>query len=72
MADPRSRGLQPSPATEEPADPDPVVRAYLEDVDESLIRKNLTLDIEARFRQLMQLQLFGAELRRARERAEQP
>ena len=46
-------------------EPDPVVRAYLKDVDESLIRKNLTLDVEARFTQLMQLQRFASELRRA-------
>lgn len=71
MPDPRRRALHP-PAAQEPADPDPVVCAYVEDVDESLIRKNLTLDVEARLRQLMQLQIFAAELRRAGERAGQP
>lgn len=71
MSDPRRRALHP-PATQEPADPDPVVCVYLEDVDESLIRKNLTLGVEDRLRQLMQLQIFAAELRRVRERAEQP
>ncbi len=48
---------------------DPVVEAYLVHVDRSLIRKNLELTVEARFRQLMELQRFAAELRRAGERA---
>jgi hypothetical protein len=50
--------------------PDPVLQAYLKDVDRSLIRKNLALSVEQRFLQLMQLQAFAAELRRAAQRAE--
>ncbi len=48
---------------------DPVVDAYLVHVDRSLIRKNLELTVEERFRQLMELQRFAAELRRAGKRA---
>jgi hypothetical protein len=46
-------------------DIDPVVAAYLADVDLASIRKNLTLTYEERFLQLMELQNFDAELRRA-------
>ena len=48
---------------------DPVVDAYRSGVDRSLIRKNLKLTVEERFQQLMQLQRFAAELRRAGQRA---
>jgi hypothetical protein len=48
--------------------PDPV-DAYREGVDRSLIEKNLELSVEERFLQLMELQRFAAELRRAGERA---
>jgi len=48
---------------------DPVVGAYLEGIDRSLLRKNLALSVEERFVQLMELQRFAAELRRAGERA---
>ena len=44
---------------------DPVVDAYRADVDLSLIRKNLELTVEERFLQLMELQRFASELRRA-------
>jgi hypothetical protein len=47
---------------------DPVVRAYQGGIDRSLLRKNLELSIEDRFRKLMELQRFAAELRRAGER----
>jgi len=46
-------------------EPDPVVRAYLADVDRTLIAKNLALTPEERVRQLMALQQLAAELRRA-------
>jgi hypothetical protein len=46
---------------------DPVVRAYAEGIDRTLLRKNLALSVEERFRQLMELQRFAAELRRAGE-----
>jgi hypothetical protein len=44
---------------------DPVVEAYKRDVDRTLLERNLRLTPEERFRQLMQLQKFAAELRRA-------
>ena len=42
-----------------------MIRAYLEGLDLTLIVRNLGLTIEERFVQLMQLQRFAAELRRA-------
>ena len=44
---------------------DPVIEAYKKDVDRSLLRKNLKLTVEERFRQLMELQRFAAELKQA-------
>ena len=48
---------------------DPVVGAYLADVDRSLIERNLKLSVEERFLQLMELQRFADELRRAGRQA---
>jgi hypothetical protein len=48
---------------------DLVVDAYLAHVDRTLIERNLALSVEERFRQLMELQRFAAELRRAGARA---
>ena len=45
--------------------PDPVIEAYKRDVDRSLIRENLCLSVEERFEQLMRLQEFAEEIRRA-------
>ena len=50
---------------EEQFDPDPVIEAYKRDVDRTLIRENLRLSVEERFEQLMKLQEFAEELRRA-------
>ena len=50
---------------DERPEPDPVVRAYLADVDRTLIAKNLALTPEDRLRQLMALQRMASELRRA-------
>lgn len=48
---------------------DPVIEAYKKDVDVTLLRKNLKLTVEQRLRQLMELQRFADELKRAgRER----
>ncbi len=44
---------------------DPVVEAYKRDIDRTLLRKNLKLSVEDRFLQLMELQAFALELRRA-------
>ena len=50
-------------------EPDPVIEAYKKDVDRTLIRENLKLSVEDRFRKLMELQRFAAELRRAGQQA---
>ena len=44
---------------------DPVVEAYKKDIDRSLIRENLKLTVEERFRKAMALARFAEELRRA-------
>ncbi len=46
-------------------DPDPVIQAYKENIDRTLLRENLKLSVEARLRQLMELQKFAEELRQA-------
>jgi len=46
-------------------EPDPVVEAYKRDVDRTLLRRNLSLSPEQRLLQLMELQRFAEELRRA-------
>jgi hypothetical protein len=45
--------------------PDPVVEAYKKDIDRTLIRENLKLSVEDRFRKAMALARFAEELRRA-------
>lgn len=47
---------------------DPVIEAYKKDVDRTLLRENLRLSVEDRFRKLMALQRFAGELRRAGRR----
>ena len=49
----------------EPAQPDAVIEAYKKDIDRTLLRENLKLTAEERLRQLMELQKFAEELRRA-------
>lgn len=44
---------------------DPVVEAYKKDIDRTLIRENLKLTIEERFRKAMALARFADEMRRA-------
>jgi hypothetical protein len=46
-------------------EPDPVIEAYKKDVDRTLIRENLKLSVEQRIEELMRLQEFVEELRRA-------
>jgi hypothetical protein len=50
------------PATSEP---DPVIDAYKKDIDRTLLRANLARTVEERLQNLMRLQRFGEELRRA-------
>lgn len=51
------------------ADLDPVIEAYKKDVDVTLIRENLHLTVDERFQQLMKLQQFAEDLRRAGRKA---
>ena len=46
-------------------EPDPVIEAYKQHVDRTLIRENLKRSVEERFLNLMKLQQFAEELRRA-------
>jgi hypothetical protein len=50
-------------------EPDPVVEAYKKDVDRTLLRENLKLTVEERLRNLMRLQRFAEEMRRAGRQA---
>jgi len=51
---------------------DPVVEAYKKDLDRTLIRENLKLTVEERFRKAMELARFAEEMRRAGRRARPP
>jgi hypothetical protein len=44
---------------------DPVIEVYKQHVDRTLLRENLRLTVEERFRKLMELQRFAEELQRA-------
>jgi hypothetical protein len=44
---------------------DPVIEAYKKDIDRTLLRENLKLSVEDRLHQLMRLQQFAEELRKA-------
>lgn len=44
---------------------DPIVGLYKKDVDRTLLRENLKLSVEDRFRRAMALARFADELRRA-------
>ena len=46
-------------------DLDPVIEAYKKGIDVTLIRENLRLTVDQRFQQLMKLQQFAEDLRRA-------
>ncbi len=48
-----------------PMEPDSVIEAYKRDIDRSLLRENLRLTVEQRFRNLQELQRFADELRAA-------
>ncbi|HVR06851.1 MAG TPA: hypothetical protein VMW75_02285 [Thermoanaerobaculia bacterium] len=52
-----------------PLAPDPVVELYKRDVDRTLLRQNLTRSVDERILNLMELQRFAEELRRAGQRS---
>ena len=49
----------------DPDDRDPVIEEYKKHIDRTLIRENLKLTVEQRFENLMALQRFAEELRKA-------
>ena len=51
--------------SERPLEPDPVIEAYKQHLDRTLIRENLRRSVEERLLNLMALQRFAEELRRA-------
>jgi hypothetical protein len=51
-----------------PLEVDPVIEAYKQDVDLTLIRENLRRSVDERFERLMALQRFAEELQRAGRR----
>jgi hypothetical protein len=51
------------------ADPDPVIESYKSGIDRTLIRENLKLPVEERFRKAMSLARFADELRSAGRQA---
>ncbi len=53
----------------EPLIKDPVVEAYKKGIDRTLIRENLKLSVEDRFRKAMALARFADEMRRAGRKA---
>ncbi|MGB7413940.1 MAG: hypothetical protein WA902_07005 [Thermosynechococcaceae cyanobacterium] len=48
---------------------DPVINAYKQDVDRTLIQANLKLSHQERIENLMKLQQFASELKKAGKRA---
>jgi len=52
-------------------EPDPVIDAYMRDVDLSLLRENLRRTPDERFRRLWALQRFARELQRAGREAKE-
>ena len=52
-------------STESRLDGDPVIEAYKRDVDRTLLRENLKLTVEERFRKFEKFMEYVFELRRA-------
>lgn len=55
-----------------PGPTDPVIEAYKRDIDRTLLRESLARTPEQRLLELMRLQEFAEELRRAGRRAQTP
>jgi len=53
-------------------DPDLAIAAYKHDIDRTLLRQSLARTIDERFLELMRLQVFAEELRRAGAEARRP
>jgi hypothetical protein len=52
-----------------PLEPDSVTEAYKKDIDRTLLRENLKRSVEKRLRNLVRLQRFADEWRRAAARS---
>ena len=50
-------------------DRDPVIEAYKKDVDRTLLRENLRLSVDERFRKLEEMRRLAGELQRAGRQA---
>ena len=50
-------------------DSDPVIEAYKKDVDRTLLRENLKLSVDERFRKLEEMRRLAGELQRAGRQA---
>jgi hypothetical protein len=59
----------PAEQTEAKPDPDPVIEVYRKHIVRTLIVENLRLTVDQRFQQLMKLQRFAEELKRAGQKA---
>ena len=55
-------------ASGDPFESDPVIEAYKEGIDRTLLRENLKRSVEERLRDLMRLQRFANEWRQAAQR----
>jgi hypothetical protein len=53
-------------------DKDPVIEAYKKDIDRTLIRENLKLTVEERFRKAQELARFAQEMRCAVRQVRHP
>jgi hypothetical protein len=51
-----------------PLEPESVIEAYKKDIDRTLLRENLKRSVEERLRDVMRLQRFADEWRRAARR----
>ena len=65
MWKPTSNSAEPEQRDGDVLPPDPVIEAYKKDIDRTLLRENLKLTVEQRFEELMELQRFAEELRKA-------
>lgn len=63
--------MKDSDQAESKSDTDPVIEAYKEHIDRTLIRENLRLTVDQRFQQLMKLQRFAEQLQNAGRKARQ-
>jgi len=61
-----------SPALEPKPGPDPVIEAYKRGVDRTLLRENLRRTPDERLRELVRLQRFADELKRAGSEGSEP